>query len=321
MPADNLKISLVIPVYNESKSIAALVRTIKGQTRLPDEVIFVDGGSTDNTVAIIGKLTADAPYFTVQEAGRAMPGKGRNIGAARALYSWLAFTDAGITLDKDWLKNLVLARDGHPEASIIYGNYAPVINRFFDVCSAITYVSPAQADHIRGKSIVSCLLKKEVWEKAGGFPDWRAAEDLVFMERAENAGYSFAEAPDALASWELRPNFAATFRKFDLYSKYNVWAGRQRYWHYGVARQYAVLLPFLLAGFLHHPAWFLMLPLWICARTAKRMLIHRKGFSTKVLLNPAVFICVLSLTLLIDLATFTGWIKAVFTKPVAPSLT
>ena len=50
---DDFKISLVIPVFNESKSIASLLQTIESQSRLPDEVIFTDGGSTDNTVKLI----------------------------------------------------------------------------------------------------------------------------------------------------------------------------------------------------------------------------------------------------------------------------
>ena len=307
-------VSLVIPVYNEARTIAALVATIKEQTFQPAAVILVDGGSTDNTVQLIKELTEKDFYFHVVEAGRAMPGKGRNIGVDYAKSEWIAFTDAGIRLDKNWLKNLVLATEENREAAIVYGNYSPQLNSFFDKCATIAYVSPAIHGNIRGKFIASCLLKKEVWEKSGGFPDWRATEDLVFMENAEKAGFGVVVAPEAMVYWQLRPGITSTFKRFDLYSKYNVWAGRQAFWHYGVARQYAIMLiPVLLAVF-YSWYWLLLIPAWMMARTAKRIVLHRNEFGWKPLFNPAVFFLIMIITLVIDAATFSGWIKALVNK-------
>lgn len=312
--ATPLLVSLVIPIYNESQSISLLIQTIKEQIRVPDEVIFVDGGSTDDTVTLVKKSITDTPSFRIIETERAMPGKGRNIGVANAVNEWIAFTDAGIKLDKYWLGDLVKKAEENPEASIIYGNYAPQVDNFFAKCSAITFVPPEKPGSIRGKSIVSCLLKKEVWEKAGGFPDWRATEDLVFMEKAEQLGYQLAFAPNAKVYWELRPNLLSAFKKFEIYSKYNVWAGRQAYWHYGVARQYVLLLLIVLLGIFHNNYWFLLLPLWIIARVEKRIYMHRHEFGIKELFNPFTFLGVMLGTLTMDMGTFSGWIKAIFLK-------
>ena len=306
----DLRLSLVVPVYNESKTIRDLLSTIDAQTLQPDEVIIVDGGSQDDTAAIVRSYAATRPGLQLVAAGRAMPGKGRNTGSAAAKYPWIAYTDAGIKLEKDWLAQLVEQATQHPEAGIVYGNFAPQLSSFFEKCAAISYVPAQQPGAIRGKAIVSCLLKKEIWEKTGGFPDWRAAEDLVFMEKAEATGAAFVTAPKAMAKWQLQQSLGATFRKFDLYSKYNVWAGRQRYWHYGVARQYLLLLPFIAAGIFHSGWWFLALPAWIGARSAKRCWMHRHEFGIKTLFNPAALFLVALLLLVIDAATYTGWIKA-----------
>ena len=56
---------------------------------------------------------------------------------------------------------------------------------------------------------------------------------IVIAER----GFRIGWAPKAMVHWQLRPNLKETFRKFVLYSKHNVLAGRQRYWHYGIVRQ------------------------------------------------------------------------------------
>jgi glycosyltransferase involved in cell wall biosynthesis len=312
--SSSILVSLVIPVFNESSSIEALITSIDDQTRNPDEVILVDGGSTDDTVELAKRLVKGQDNYRIIEAGRAMPGKGRNIGAENAKYEWIAFTDAGIHLDKNWLEHLVKAVDDDAEVSIIYGNYAPVIDSNFEKAAAITYVPPQRAGTIRSKSIVSCLLKKEVWQQAGGFPDLRATEDLIFLEKIETLGYKISFAPAAMAYWELRPDMISTFNKFKLYSVYNVWAGRQAHWHYGVARQYLLMMVFLTLAIFHSWIWILFIPAWFLARTAKRIIVYRYELGWKPLFNPLLFLTVTAINFSIDMATFSGWLKAVLTK-------
>lgn len=311
---NELLISLVIPVYNESQTIGLLLETIIKQQYQPFEIILVDGGSTDNTVALIKEICKDKPQYRVIEAGRAMPGKGRNIGAANAATEWIAFTDAGIKLDYSWLEELIRPVKENREVSIVYGDFSPQINSFFDKCAAIAYVPGRVLGKIRGKSIVSCLMKKEVWERAGGFPDLRATEDLIFMENAEKLNYQVAFAPGAMAYWELRPNLSSTYRKFDLYSKYNVWAGRQAQWHYGIARQYALMIIPVILSILFSWYWLLLIPLWMLARVIKRILLHRYEFGLSSLFNSFIIFRVALITLIIDTATFSGWIKALISK-------
>lgn len=307
-------ISLVIPVFNESDTIVPLLETIRAQTRQPDEIIFVDAGSSDDTVTLLHHKTAGDVRFVILEAGRAMPGTARNKGAAVATGNWIAFTDAGITLDPHWLENLLNAALQDATVSIVYGNYRPRVNSFFEKCATITYVAPAFPGKIRGKFIASCLIRKANWEKAGGFPDWRATEDLVFMEKAEQQGGSVQDAPEAMVEWTLRQSVISTWKRFDLYSKYNVWAGRQRYWHYGIARQYAGIFILTLLAAASTPWGWLLIPAWLLARVAKRCWIHRHTFGLAVLFNPGVVLTVLFLTLVIDSATYSGWIKALLNK-------
>src|SRR5687768_5112667 len=258
----NPSLSLIVPVFNESQTIGELITSLNQQTYKATEVIFVDAGSTDNTVEVLEKFSGTNPEFRIIKAGRAMPGEARNAGAMHVNFDWIAFTDAGVTLDPHWLEELVKKANENPQASIIYGDYAPQINGVFAKWSTMTFVPPAKPGTIRGTSIASCLLKKEVWKTVGGFPPWRAAEDLVFMEKAEELGYKCVVTPAAKIYWQLRPDLVSAFKKFYTYSSYNVWAGRQAYWHYPVARQYAVLLVVMILGALHSWYWLLLLPAW-----------------------------------------------------------
>ncbi|MFN2502107.1 MAG: glycosyltransferase [Pyrinomonadaceae bacterium] len=299
-------ISLIVPVLNEADSIRALIDSIARQTLQPDEIIFVDGGSTDETISIIEEAARQDPRIKLIETGGATPGKGRNVGIAAAGHEWIALTDAGIEPEDNWLAELCTAS---ADVDIVYGNYAPKIRNSFDKSALIAYVPPKRAG-IRGKSIASYLMKKAVWAQVGGFPDLRAAEDLIFMERAEAAGFGTAEAPNGLVHWHLRPDWTSTFAKFTLYSRHNVWAGRQWDWHYGVAKQYLGLVPFVILAIWHSLWWLLAVPAWLAARTAKRIVSHRYEFSWKPLIDPFTVARVAGLILVIDAATFLGWLQA-----------
>jgi glycosyltransferase involved in cell wall biosynthesis len=302
------KVSLVVPVRNEEASIGRLLESISAQTIKPDEVIIVDGGSADRTAELVEKAAAADSRIRLIRTGGAGPGLGRNIGIEAARNEWVALTDAGIRLEPDWLEKLSAAADG---ADVVYGNYAPVINGWFDKCAAIAYVPPARPGRLRGQFIASSMLRRRTWQDAGRFPDLRAAEDLIFMEKAKSRGAAVRTSPAALVHWSLQPGLLATFRKFVLYSRHNAWIGRQWDWHHGIARQYAVLLPIFAAAMFFGFFVLLAIPVWLAARAVKRIYAHRYQFGRDALTDPRIFPGVMLLILTIDAATFIGWAQAV----------
>ncbi|MCA1815265.1 MAG: glycosyltransferase [Acidobacteria bacterium] len=313
-------ISLVVPVRDEEASLPTLLDSVRRQTRPPDEVILVDGGSTDRTVALARELSRGDARLRVVEAGEATPGRGRNVGVAAASHEWIAFTDAGIRLEPDWLARLAAEVERDPALDVVYGNYEPLPRTFFERCAAVAYVSPKSRPPeapCRGRFIASSLVRREVWRRAGGFPDLRAAEDLIFMERVAASGARTAWAPRATVWWQLQPTLWRTFRRFMLYSKHNVWAGRQRYWHYGVARLYAAGLVFVSLALLHSPWWLVAPALGLLARAAKSVAAHREGRPLWWALSPARLLTVAAIILAVDAGTFAGWAQALVTKQKA----
>ena len=298
---------------NEERSIAELIDSIKAQTRMPDEVILVDGGSTDQTVARAKELTAGDPRFLVLCAGSATPGRGRNVGIEAASHNWVALTDAGIKLEPDWLRQLLAVAENNPDADVVYGSYEPQLNSFFERCAALWYVAPRQLHDerpMRGPSTASMLVRWKAWESVGGFPDLRAAEDLIFFEKLSQHNHRAAWAPQAVVHWQLQPSFASTFRKFQLYSKHNVWAGRMKDWHYGMARTWLVLTALLCLALFHSTWWLVSFTLAFGARLFRRVWKHREQYGTRQVLNPAVLAGVAAVMLTVDAATFVGWGQA-----------
>ncbi|MEP7076305.1 MAG: hypothetical protein ABI878_10890, partial [Acidobacteriota bacterium] len=238
-----------------------------------------------------------------------------------------ALTDAGIELDQNWLAELIAVvpakptaveeNETEPHVDVVYGNYSPVISNLFEKCACLCYSPAKKINGIRGTSVASMLMRKQVWATVGGFPDMRAAEDLIFMEAIAEKGFGIATAPSAMIHWQLQPDVLRTLQKFILYSKHNVWAGRQWDWHYGIVRLYLLLLPFLLLAVVHTRWWLLGLPFWLAARTTKRILAHRYECGVGTLFNPLIFFGVAGLILLIDLATFVGWGQALVSRQKA----
>ena len=75
MEGNGMRISVVIPVYNEEKYIRRCLEALQSGKRMPDEIIVVDGGSTDCTVEIAKKKGA-----VVLDNPRKNAACGRNIG-------------------------------------------------------------------------------------------------------------------------------------------------------------------------------------------------------------------------------------------------
>ena len=313
------QVTLVIPLRNEEQSLYTLITSIRRQTRSPHEVILVDGGSSDRTVEIARELMAGDARFRLIEAGDATPGRGRNVGIEAAVHDWIALTDAGIQLEPTWLQNLVAVVEADPTVDVVYGHYEPVIRRIFDQSAALTYVPPRHTRPggglTRGPSTASMLIRRHVWSKVGGIPDARAAEDLIFFERIEKAGFKIGWAANAIVHWQMAPTLLKTFRRFALYSKHNVWVGRQRYWHYGIARQYLVAVIAVVLAVGLSPWWLLLIPAWLCARVAKSLWVRRHDTPRRSLFNPVVWVGVLVIMLTIDLATFVGWGMALMGRP------
>lgn len=308
-----LPVSLVIPVRDEEATVDSLLASIGAQTQPVDEVIFVDSASSDRTVARLREASLGNTPIRIIESGAGSPGKGRNIGIAAATNEWVALTDAGIKLEPRWLEELVEVVLSNPDVDVVYGNYEPVVDTFFERNAALVYV-PAKQERagakMRGPSIASCLIRREVWQAVGGFPDLRAAEDLMFMEQVERR-FKIGWAPRATVWWQLRPSLLSTFRKFVLYSRHNVIAGRQKYWHYGIARQYILALLVALVALVTGIWWLLLaIPLGLWLRVFKSIWSRRETLSVAGLINPLRWVHVMIITLAIDLATFVGWIQA-----------
>jgi glycosyltransferase involved in cell wall biosynthesis len=97
-----MKISIVIPVYNEAQNLDACLRAIARQTTAPYEVIVVDNNCTDGSLAVAQTF----PFVTVITERRQGIVHARDRGYNAARGDVIARIDADSLLPKDWLEHI-----------------------------------------------------------------------------------------------------------------------------------------------------------------------------------------------------------------------
>jgi glycosyltransferase involved in cell wall biosynthesis len=309
-----IEISVVIPVRDEEDSIRALLDGLLSQTLPPAEIVITDNGSIDATADIVEEtIHRGAPVKLIREQA-GPPGRGRNVAVAHARCDWIAFIDAGNKPAPDWLAALARKVLDNSAVDAVYGTYEPLVDSFFKECAAIAYVPPpSETDGglVRPRSIVSALMRRKVWETAGGFPeDLRSAEDLLFMRRVEQAQFTIARTSEAVVYWNIQPNLWRTFRRFVTYSRNNIRAGLFAEWQGRIFIYYALIAASGVNVFFLGPRGFLGPPIvWLVlmvARAIKALCRNRKNYPASHARNLARLCLLVPIIATLDGAALIG---------------
>ena len=102
-----MKVSVVMPCYQSGETVERSVRSVQAQTMADWELIAVDDGSTDDTLARLRALQTDEPRMRVLHQDNAGVSAARNAGIDAARGEWLFFLDADDRLTPDALETLL----------------------------------------------------------------------------------------------------------------------------------------------------------------------------------------------------------------------
>ncbi|MFC3175201.1 glycosyltransferase family 2 protein [Novosphingobium bradum] len=203
-------ISVVIPNYNRADLIGETLETLLRQTRAPDELIVVDDGSTDDSVAEISRFGDRVRLIRQENAG---PAKARNRGLAEATGEFIQFFDSDdlCSLNKLEVQSAALRRTG---ADFAYGPWVqarleqgharhpePALQQ-----SALPPGRPALSWFLRGWVIVfqCCLFRRSLLDRVGGYrTDLMPSEDSELLFRMLLAGARPVHTPESLVLYRL----------------------------------------------------------------------------------------------------------------------
>jgi glycosyltransferase involved in cell wall biosynthesis len=179
-----MKISVIIPTYNEARYITGCIDSLKKQTLKPLEIIIVDDGSIDNT----RELVSGCVLFKQRHQGA---GSARNLGASKAKGDILVFVDADMEFDRDFLKQLTVPiMSGNTKGTFSKNEYVRNwSNPWAKSWNHLSGLSSNRAipENFPNKSPVFRAILKSEFDRVGGFDisygyddDWTLSQKLGF---------------------------------------------------------------------------------------------------------------------------------------------
>lgn len=181
-----MKVSVVIPVFNEEKYIGKCLQSLNSQIEKPDEIIIVDNNCSDKTVEICKAF----PVKIVKEEIQGIT-PARNRGFNEAKGDIIARTDADTMLPKDWI--LKIKKDfTNKKIDALTG---PLL--FYDLpikSSIYTKVYMATMRTLNRYNILNgpnLAISKKMWEKVRDhvcIKDSKVAEDIDLAVHIKKAG-------------------------------------------------------------------------------------------------------------------------------------
>lgn len=207
MPA----VSVIMPAYNAERYLHVAVDSVLRQSFADLELLIVDDGSVDGTVAIAEEYAARDPRVRVLRQRNAGPGPARNTGFAAARGRLFAFLDSDDEWDETFVAEQVAVLQARPDIDVVVGNAR---NR-----GGARDGQPSRPLRGGGRPIplteiladetclfIMSVFRREVIDAIGGFdPDIFTNEEYEMWIRAALAGFNFTRHTTPLGWYACRP--------------------------------------------------------------------------------------------------------------------
>jgi glycosyltransferase involved in cell wall biosynthesis len=205
-----LSVAAVVPLYNGGRYIETALRSALAQTVVPDEIIVVDDGSTDDGPAIVAGLAQTHP-ITILSKPNGGQSSSRNMGVAHARSDLIAFLDQDDVWYPTHVAELSCRFGHHDKIGLVYSNLDEIdATGTLRKCAVHNqrrsrHPKPDIEECLRTDMEIlptAALVRRSAFVAVGGFDDRLSGyeDDDLFM-RVLQAGYihSYVETP--LAQW------------------------------------------------------------------------------------------------------------------------
>ena len=182
-----MSISVIIPFYNESDTLKKTLLCLDDQEYKPNEVIFVDSGSTDNSAELINQHIHEYNYhnYHLIYCGEMSPSSSINKGISQAKSEYIAYIDCGLHIPSNWLKeSMSMMHKGNCDIVSLQINTIGVslIDKSF--------VAQTYGLNTLTKCFPGSIIKRSLVNKLGGLiTKTRASYDIDFINKVKKNNY------------------------------------------------------------------------------------------------------------------------------------
>ncbi len=253
------KVAVVITILNEHAALPSLFRALERQTRFPDEVIIVDGGSSDESQSLLTNWKPPFSFRWLTRKGNRSVGRNAGITTAKAKY--IALTDAGCIPERNWLKQIIAPLEKGKDVAA--GYYRAIAHTPFEqAASAYMLVMPERVDENNFLPATrSMALTRSIWKKVGGFPTkFSHNEDYVLAHRLKKQGAKMVFVREAVVAWMPPHNWGSFLKQVSRFAYGDTQAGIIRPKVVSIFLRWIVLLSLVLLRF----EWFIILLALYC---------------------------------------------------------
>lgn len=165
-----MRVAVTVGAYNEEKNIAYLIESLLKQTRLPDEIVICDDGSTDKTAKITKSFAVKYPQIKYIYQKNAGPAKARNNAWKSAAADVCVFTDGDCVPEPNWIEEL-LKPLSEEKIGATAGGYKTLNNHSL-LAQFIGYEIKWRYRNVKGEidacGTYSLAVRKNILEEIGG---------------------------------------------------------------------------------------------------------------------------------------------------------
>lgn len=214
----DLAISVVIPLYNGAEHLPNAIRSVEWQTLKPKELIVVDDGSSDDSIAVVERLSAEVPltFLRKENGGQS---SARNYGVRHSNGDLIAFLDQDDIWYPQHLEKLAepFLEPRYPPLGWVYSNLDFTVE---GKLIFVGYVTKVGVEHPK-RSLVRCLgedmrvlpsaslISRNAFDSANGFDERLLGfEDDDLFLRIFCLGYGNVFVDEPLSQWRQHKNNA-----------------------------------------------------------------------------------------------------------------
>ena len=214
------QVSVVIPALNAAGTLGVQLEALARQdTGRPFEVLVADNGSTDGTAELIDRFTERLPGLRrVDASARTGTNYARNCGARAARGEYVLMCDADDEVDQGWMEALARALER-----------ADTVGGRLERRKLNPHLSDPEGDNgittrhgfLPRPIGANAGYRRAVWEALGGFNEdyTRGGTETEFFWRAQLAGYTLVDVPDAVVHYRMRTNVSKSVKQMYIWGR------------------------------------------------------------------------------------------------------